>query len=163
MEVHIRWMIKADMPEVVEMERNNAFSPWYEEFVDMVDPTVFLERRILKYLRQRNCIGMVALYKNTVVGFMIYELTNNKLHLTTLTVGESYKQRYIGTKMIGKLLSKLSNQRRSKLIVDIRETNTIAIRFLSTLGFKAVGVERDYYGFEDAYTFVKRVEVCQLQ
>ena len=45
--VHIRWMIRRDMPEVLDIE-NQAFEfPWTEE-------------DFIRCLRQRNCIGMVA-------------------------------------------------------------------------------------------------------
>ena len=61
MNVHIRWMIRRDMPEVLEIEQSSFEFPWTEE-------------DFIRCLRQRNCIGMVAEYDEKVVGFMIYEL-----------------------------------------------------------------------------------------
>src|SRR4051812_2604533 len=45
--VHIRWMIRRDMAEVLEIERSAFEFPWFEE-------------EFIRCLRQRNCIGMVA-------------------------------------------------------------------------------------------------------
>ena len=45
--VHIRWMIRRDMPEVLDIERDSFEFPWSEE-------------DFMRCLRQRNCIGMVA-------------------------------------------------------------------------------------------------------
>ncbi len=60
--VHIRWMIRRDMPEVLAIEHASFEFPWCEE-------------EFLRVLRQRNCIGMVAEHaRSRVVGFMIYEL-----------------------------------------------------------------------------------------
>src|SRR3954451_20269262 len=56
--VHIRWMIRRDMPEVLAIEHAGFEYPWCEE-------------ECLRVLRQRNCIGMVAEYGERVVGFMI--------------------------------------------------------------------------------------------
>ena len=47
--VHIRWMIRRDMPEVLQIERTSFEYPWSEE-------------DFIRCLRQRNCIGMVAEY-----------------------------------------------------------------------------------------------------
>src|SRR4051794_39786908 len=64
--VHIRWMIRRDMPEVLAIEHASFDFPWGEE-------------EFLRVLRQRNCIGMVAEHGERVVGFMIYELHKSKL------------------------------------------------------------------------------------
>ncbi len=66
--VHIRWMIRRDMPEVLDIERQSFEFPWSED--DFV-----------RCLRQRNCIGMVAEHGDRVVGFMIYELHKTRLHI----------------------------------------------------------------------------------
>src|SRR5687768_6635477 len=55
--VHIRWMIRRDMPEVLSIETQCFEFPWTEE-------------DFLRCLRQRNCIGMVAEQGEKVVGFM---------------------------------------------------------------------------------------------
>ena len=69
--VHIRWMIRRDMPEVLQIEQESFDYSWTEE-------------DFLRCLRQRNCIGMVAEQGEKVVGFMIYELHKNKLHISEL-------------------------------------------------------------------------------
>jgi hypothetical protein len=66
--VHIRWMIRRDMPEVLQTEQESFEFAWTEE-------------DFLRCLRQRNCIGMVAEQGEKVVGFMIYELHKSKLHI----------------------------------------------------------------------------------
>ena len=66
--VHIRWMIRRDMPEVLAIEHASFEYPWCEE-------------EFLRVLRQRNCIGMVAELGERIVGFMIYELHRNKIHV----------------------------------------------------------------------------------
>jgi len=57
--VHVRWMIRRDMPEVVAIEREAFEFPWAED-------------DFTRCLRQRNCIGMVAEMADSVVAFMIY-------------------------------------------------------------------------------------------
>ncbi len=138
--VHIRWMIRRDMAEVLDIERESFEFPWYEE-------------DFIRCLRQRNCIGMVAEHGERVVGFMIYELHKSRLHILNFAVADAFRQRDVGRQMAEKLISKLSSQRRTQISLEVRETNLPAQMFFKQLGFRATSVLRSYYedSPEDAY------------
>ena len=138
--VHIRWMIRRDMPSVLAIEESSFEFPWSEE-------------EFIRCLRQRNCIGMVAEHDDQVVGFMIYELHKNRLHLLNFAVDPELRRGTIGKSMINKLISKLSMDRRNRIMLEVRETNLDAQLFFKELGFRAISVLRDYYEdtTEDAY------------
>jgi ribosomal-protein-alanine N-acetyltransferase len=55
--------------------------------------------------------------------------------------------------MIEKLVSKLAHQRRTRIVLEVRETNLGAQLFFRSLGFKATGVLRNFYedSTEDAF------------
>lgn len=143
--VHIRWMIRRDMPEVLEIENEGFEFPWLEE-------------DFIRCLRQRNCIGMVSEHQDRVVGFMIYELEKSRLHVLNFSVARKIRRQGVGQQMIDKLISKLSHQRRTRILLEIRETNLQAQLFFSKCGFKAVSVLRHYYDDtpEDAYVMQYR-------
>jgi ribosomal-protein-alanine N-acetyltransferase len=138
--VHIRWMIRRDMPEVLAIEGQSFEFPWSEE--DFV-----------RCLRQRNCIGMVAEHHEQVVGFMIYELHRNRLHILNFAVHRELQRRRVGEQMLRKLVSKLSPQRRNKIMLEVRETNLSAQLFFREMGFRAISLLKDFYEdtTEDAY------------
>ncbi len=138
--VHIRWMIRRDMPEVLAIEQRSFEFPWSEEDFS-------------RCLRQRNCIGMVAEAEGQVTGFMIYELNKNQLHVMNFAVRPDARRRGIGVQMVEKLFGKLSQQRRTRIVLEVRETNLAAQVFFRNAGFRAVSVLRDYYEdtTEDAY------------
>jgi len=146
--VHIRWMIRRDMPEVLDIEKSSFEFPWSEE-------------DFIRCLRQRNCIGMVAEYDERVVGFMIYELHKNQLHVLNFSVRPDARRRGVGQQMINKLVGKLSQQRRNRIVLEIRETNLAAQLFFRNSDFMAVSVLRDYYDdtTEDAYVMQYRYKV----
>jgi len=104
-------------------------------------------------LRQRNCIGMVAERDERVVGFMIYELHKTRLHIMNFAVAKADRRRGVGTQMIEKLAGKLSPQRRTRILLEVRETNLAAQLFFRRHNFRAVNVLRDFYDdtTEDAY------------
>ncbi len=135
-----RYMIRKDMPSVREIEEESFEFPWPEE--DM-----------LRCLRQRNCIGMVNQYGSLVDGFMIYELHKSRLHLLNFAVHPGYRRRGIGNAMMETLTEKVSEGRRNRILLEVRETNLAAQCFYRDAGFRAVSVLRDFYDdtTEDAY------------
>lgn len=138
--VHIRWMIRRDMQEVLAIENESFEFPWHEE-------------DFLRCLRQRNCIGMVADQDDRVVGFMIYELHKTRLHILNFAVATRARRQGVGSQMVEKLVGKLSSQRRSRILLEVRETNLAAQLFFRENGFRALSVLRDFYEDtpEDAY------------
>jgi [ribosomal protein S18]-alanine N-acetyltransferase len=138
--VHIRWMIRRDMSDVLAIERDAFEFPWQEE-------------DFIRCLRQRNCIGMVAEASERIMGFMVYELQKHRLHILNFAVSQRMHRRGVGSQMVKKLVSKLSHDRRSRIMLEIRETNLPAQLFFRSLGFRAVSVLRQFYEDtpEDAY------------
>jgi ribosomal-protein-alanine N-acetyltransferase len=144
--VHIRWMIRRDMPEVLQTEQDSFEYSWTEE-------------DFLRCLRQRNCIGMVAEQGEKVVGFMIYELHKSKLHILNFAVHPSHRRCHVGCQMVAKLISKLSSHRRTRITLEVRETNLTAQLFFRSQSFKAVRVLRNFYedSGEDAFLMQYRI------
>ncbi|MBI3410680.1 MAG: ribosomal protein S18-alanine N-acetyltransferase [Planctomycetes bacterium] len=138
--VHIRWMIRRDMPEVLQTEQKSFEFAWTEE-------------DFLRCLRQRNCIGMVAENGEKVVGFMIYELHKAKLHILNFAVHPAWRRSGVGSQMVAKLVSKLSSHRRTRITLEVRETNLPAQLFFRRQEFRAVRVLRAFYedSGEDAF------------
>lgn len=142
MELKVVWLIRADMPEVLNIESLCFDHAWSEEDFHAV-------------LRQRNAIGMVAKAESRVRGFMIYELHKSKLRIMNFAVHPGCQRRGVGRAMVRRLIDKLSQQRRKEITLEVRETNLDAQLFFSEMGFRCLSVVRNHYEDtdEDAYLF----------
>lgn len=140
LQLHVRWMIRRDMAEVLEVEQEAFEFPWSDE-------------DFTRCMRQRNCIGMVAEMADSVVAFMIYELHRSRLHVLNFAVRRSHRRLGIGTQMMEKLTGKLTPERRSRIVLEVRERNLPAQLFFRSLGYRAISVLKDFYQdtTEDAY------------
>ena len=145
--IHVRWMIRRDMAEVLTIEREAFEFPWSDD-------------DFTRCLRQRNCIGMVAELADSVVAFMIYELHRARMHVINFAVTRSHRRLGIGTHMVDKLCGKLTPDRRSRILLEVRETNLPAQLFFRSVGFRATSVLKDFYQdtTEDAYLMEYCVE-----
>ena len=140
LDVQIRWLIRRDMGEVLDIERASFENSWTEE-------------DFLCCLRQRNCIGMVAEHDRRVVGFIIYELHKARLRVLNIAVATDCRRQQVGSQLLTRLVEKLSQQRRREITLDVRESNLPAQLFYQSQGFRAVCVLRRHYDDteEDAY------------
>lgn len=144
--VYPRWMIPRDMPGVLDIGNRSFDFPWSEE-------------DYLALLRQRDHIGCVAEYGDRVVGFMIYHLRPTDIGVDLFAVDPNYRRRGVGNQMVAKLVGKLSSHRRTRIALHVRESNLHAQHFWAAMGFRAEGVEREFYEDtgEDAYRMVYRL------
>lgn len=151
--VHIRWLIRRDMPEVLAIE--DACFLW----------DGWRERDWLSKLRQRNCIAVVAEVGHThgcnVVGYLAYELHQSRcrqrrhFEMINLAVHPDHQRRGIGTALVRHLIGKCENGKSAYHAVSLRvsELNLGAQLFFAGLGFRGLGVEHGYWATsdEDAY------------
>lgn len=119
------------------------------------------ESDFIRCLRNRNCIGMVAEKGELVVGYMIYELHQNRLHLLNIATNKRFRGQGIATAMVDKLKGKLSQERRNRIMLEICERNLAGQVYFRGQGFKAISVLRDFYedSTEDAYLMSYRCGV----
>jgi [ribosomal protein S18]-alanine N-acetyltransferase len=144
-------MIRSDMPWLLQIEDESFEFPWSES-------------DFLACLRQRNCVGMVAQSGNKILGFMIYDLYQDRMQLLSLAIPRLYRRHSIGSQLIAKLIEKLSQQRRTTITTEVRETNLPAQLFFKSMGFRATGVLRNYYEdtAEDAIAFAYELPSPEL-
>lgn len=150
MQVQVRWHIRRDMPEILEIENASFEFAWTEE-------------DFLCCLRQRNCIGMVAERDHEVMGFMVYELLKSRLRILNFAVRPDCRRHSVGQQMMQRLVDKLFQQRRDEIVLHVRETNLAAQLFFRGRGFRAVSVVRGHYDdtTEDAYYMQFRLDAVE--
>lgn len=146
MKVAIRWSVRRDMTEVLDIENESFEFPWNEE-------------DFIRCCRQRNCIMMVAEHREAIVGYMVYELHERRLHVLNFAVHHACRRLGVGRQMVEKLTGKLAAQKRVAITLEVRERNLPAQMFFHDCGFNAEEVLAGWYedSDEDAYFFRYRL------
>lgn len=143
----IRWMVRADLEEVVYIETLSYDEPWKK-------------RDFLAALRDKSTIGMVAEFDRKIVGFCIYENHPHSIQPRNLAVHPFCRRQKIGTNLLRELRKKLTLRHRWRLECIVRETSLDAQLFLRSFGFRAERVLRGYFErpSEDAYEMTYHLE-----
>jgi len=141
--VDVHWIVRRDLPAIVRIERESYAYPWQEaEFLDA--------------LQQRNCIGVVARHRETVVGFAIYEARRHTIKIVNLAVATSMRRRRIGSQLVGFLKDKLSRDGRDQIVTFVGDDSLAAQLFLRQQGFRATAIVRNFYNQHDGDAYVMR-------
>lgn len=144
---HIRWIIRKDLPAVLQIENDSYDQPWDEQ--DFTGA-----------LCDSSTIGMVAEFGEEIVGFMVYMLRPHSIYVYDMAVAPARRRMGVGEAMIGKLKGKLRGGGRTRIYFDAPETNVPAQLFLRSQGFLCVRQDRGKFG-EDGYRMQYRLEECE--
>lgn len=147
---HIRFAIRKDIPQLVEIEKHGPAPHWDEwEFV--------------AEFKDRHTIARVIVDGNAdngpVVGFVVYRLERLAIVVVNLAVHEDYRRRGYGRQLLTAVIEKLSPTKRTAVLIRVHEKNIAAQRFLRKCGFSSETVARGAYddGKSDGYDFAFRL------
>lgn len=133
-EWEIRPTRQADLPEVVEIERNAFAVPWREETF----------RRLLSHGRTR--VWTAVDRSGAVAGYAVMWFTANGAQLGNLAVSESHRRRGLGRRLALTALEAVRGAESGDfLILEVRESNDAAIQLYRDLGFRLLGRRSEYY------------------
>ncbi len=135
MKYHIRWIVRIDLPSVLEIDDASFDDPWREE-------------DFLRHLRERSVIGMVAEHGDRVVGYMVYRLYKHEYELLRIAVAPDCRRQGVGFAMLCKMADRISRNHRKRFHLAVSDQNLAGQLWLKACGLKATGVEDDSYRFE---------------
>jgi [ribosomal protein S18]-alanine N-acetyltransferase len=139
-EVGIRPMTEADVAAVFAVERASYQFPWSEG--------IFRDCLRVGY------VCRVLALRNQVIGYGVMSVGAGEAHVLNLCVAEGHRCRGLGRRMLAYLLERGANAGMSEAFLEVRPSNTAAIRLYQAIGFEQVGMRRGYYqavgGREDA-------------
>ncbi len=139
-DVVIRPMTEADVTNVVSLERASYQFPWSEG--------IFRDCLRVGY------VCRVAASGARLIGYGVMSVGAGEAHILNLCVDATFRCQGIGRRMLDYLLDRGAAAGMSEAFLEVRPSNTAAIRLYLSLGFDQVGMRRGYYqavgGREDA-------------
>lgn len=146
-EAHIRPMEEFDIPAVVQVERASYPFPWSEG--------IFRDCLRVGY------VCRVVELAGVVMGHAILSVGAGEGHILNLCVRESVRCRGIGRRLLGHVLDCARGAGLQETFLEVRPSNTSAIRLYQAAGFQQIGMRRGYYqavdGREDAVVLRLRI------
>jgi [ribosomal protein S18]-alanine N-acetyltransferase len=141
--VRFRPMTLADVPAVVFVERSSYQFPWSEG--------VFRDCIRVGYLCR------VVESSGEVAGYGIMSYGAGEAHILNVCVRQDLRGAGVGRRLMDFLLDRARAAQMHDIFLEVRPSNSTAIRLYESLGFIRVGVRKAYYqangGREDAWVY----------
>jgi ribosomal-protein-alanine N-acetyltransferase len=129
--VKIRRLTYADLPQVIAIERRAFPAPWS------------LAMFVLE-LSKPSGVCLAAVDGKQVRGYLICSRYDTVWHIMNVAVDPELQGKGIGSTMLTQLLAEIDDPR-ARYTLEVRQSNTSAIRLYERFGFRAAGLRRRYY------------------
>ena len=130
--IQCRQMQKEDLEIVSKIEQNIFSMPWSK--------TAFAES-----LANQNTLYIVATKEETVVGYCGIYISFQEGNISNVAVNPKYRRQHVAEEMLTYLLEAVRKRGVTSVVLEVRKTNVGAIALYEKLGFKEMGVRKDFY------------------
>ncbi len=142
----LSFMIPADVPEVIQIETAVQSHPW--------SPGIFQDCIRVGYTcwvcRENN---------TTIVGYLIQSIAAEEMHILNVCIHPDWQRMNLGTLLVQQAEEAGKKKNANISYLEVRPGNTPAIRLYQKLGYKKIGIRKNYYptdsGREDAIVMSK--------
>ncbi|HHY40954.1 MAG TPA: ribosomal protein S18-alanine N-acetyltransferase [Syntrophaceticus sp.] len=143
--VFIRFMEKGDIEEIMLIEKCSFPAPWSAK--------AFLNELQNKFARY-----FVLVEQGKVIGYAGMWLFARESHITTIAVHPNYRNQGYGRMLMNFLIEYSRQEDVDTMILEVRTSNIPAIKLYSSLGFKKIGIRKNYYleTQEDAIVMLRK-------
>jgi len=133
MKIELRRLQPRDLDTVEEIERASYPTPWSRSM-------------FVAELRKPSSLAIGAYTEEGgVVGYAFVSRYVDAWHVMNVAVATDHRRRGIATALLERLFELTASDPRSGYTLEVRVSNTQAIRLYERLGFEARGTRRGYY------------------
>jgi [ribosomal protein S18]-alanine N-acetyltransferase len=129
--VEITPLSYADLPKVIAIERRSFPAPWS------------LAMFVLE-LSKPSSICLAATHQGELIGYLVCSRYHTVWHVMNVAIDAAYRRRRVATALIEHLFSE-TDRRGERYTLEVRVSNTEAIKMYESFGFRSAGIRRRYY------------------
>lgn len=102
---------------------------------------------------------LVATVKDIAVGFIDASISFDEADINYIIIDEKYRRNGLAAELISNLIriNKLT-----KINIEVRESNTTALKFYHQLGFVKIRTIKNYYNNENAIFLIKEISQWKM-
>ena len=132
--IELRRLQLRDLAAIEEIERRSYPTPWSRSMFagELAKPSSV-------------CLGAFEIESDRLAGYLIASCYVDAWHVMNLAVAPSLRRRGIGNRLMAELFALTASDLQRGYTLEVRVSNTDAIRLYEQLGFRSRGVRRGYY------------------
>ncbi|MCT8136586.1 ribosomal protein S18-alanine N-acetyltransferase [Anaerobacillus sp. CMMVII] len=129
----IRYMVEADIDDVLIVENNSFATPWSR--------TAFVNE-----IRNNKFAHYLVVEDNgKIIGYCGVWVIVDEAHITNIAIHPLYRGQKLGEQLLVHGIELARTLGATKMTLEVRVSNHIAQRLYSKLGFQPGGIRKNYY------------------
>jgi [ribosomal protein S18]-alanine N-acetyltransferase len=141
-----RLMQEADQNELIDLVKSASEFAWSPQNIE----ESFLSNN-------DNCFVLCSISSNDILAYAVIHNVLDESQLLNIVIKKKEQGRGLGSYFLQQLIDYLKDQNQHSFLLEVRASNTIAIKLYESLGFQRDGARRAYYprnsGREDAWLY----------
>jgi ribosomal-protein-alanine N-acetyltransferase len=132
--VELRRLQMRDLTAIEQIERHSYPTPWSRSMFasEIAKPSSI-------------CLGAFDPQTDDLVGYLVISRYVDAWHVMNVAVAPEHRRRGVATTLLERLFELTSGRGRRGYTLEVRVSNTGAIKLYDRLGFRPRGVRRGYY------------------
>lgn len=130
--ITIQEMQLDDLEQVVEIEQQNFSVPW-------------TENGFFSFLLRSDTLFLVAKEEDRILGYMGIMMVLDEGEITNVSVAQTARRRGVGRLLVQTMLDKMRRAGLNMIHLEVRKSNTPAIRLYEQFAFVQDGERKNYY------------------
>ncbi|MDR2018046.1 MAG: ribosomal protein S18-alanine N-acetyltransferase [Syntrophobacterales bacterium] len=128
----VRKMTQKDLSDILAIEKESFQSPWTERLFEeaLLSPIAF---------------NFVITVGNDIVGYLCLYAVEDEAHILNIAVSPLHRQKEYASMLMGIAIEELTGKGIIQYYLEVRESNSKALRLYGKFGFTAIGKRKKYY------------------
>ena len=93
--------------------------------------------------------------ENSIKGYLGIQFLEEEIEILGIGVNQGSRRKNIATELMDELIEFFEKSEYKKIILEVRESNTVAQRLYKKYGFKKISKRKRYYVDEDAEVYLR--------
>jgi len=142
-----------DIESIAAIEAASFAQPWRP-------PAIIAELHVTESWHHTARVPAAEGERAAVVGYILVRFLTDEMHIMKLAVAPPWRRRGMGAALLAAARREALRRCAAVMLLEVRPSNSAAIRFYRKAGFQAIGIRPNYYPQtrEDALVMSKRLK-----
>ena len=139
--------------EIIECDNETARS--LEKIEKLIFGTAWNSEIIQEKIKNKKFKYWIYEVENSIKGYLGIQFLEEEIEILGIGVNQGSRRKNIATELMDELIEFFEKSEYKKIILEVRESNTVAQRLNKKYGFKKISKRKKYYVDEDAEVYLR--------
>jgi len=139
--------------EIIDCDKETARS--LENIEKLIFGTAWNSDVIQEKIKNKKFKYWIYEVENSIKGYLGIQFLEEEIEILGIGVNQGSRRKNIATELMDELIEYFEKSEYKKIILEVRESNTVAQRLYKKYGFKKISKRKKYYVDEDAEVYLR--------